>query len=377
MVTRTLLRRLAQAGAVGSLALTAHAAVNLRKVTRLSPGPTDVSGERVSVLLPVRDEAHRVEACLRSLLDQCGIADLEIIVLDDGSTDGTAALVNAIAGEDPRVKVLDGDNVDPPTGWRGKPWACHRLAQEATGSVLVFVDADVTLEPYAVASAVTALRAGGWSLISPYPRQLAVTWAERVTQPLVTWYWITTIPVPLATSQSRMFTAAIGQFLVVDADAYRRSGGHKAIADDVVDDIAIAQNVKRHGFRAAPMDGTAIASCRMYECADDIWEGYGKSLWSVFDSTPNALGAAAGLVALYVVPPMVAVASRDRSARVWGAIGYASGVAGRALVARQTGERIVPDTLAQPASAGAYATLIVASLIRHRWGSLAWKGRAI
>lgn len=367
-----------RAGALGAAAVSAHAAVNLRHVRRLPERAQPVRAERVSVLLPVRNEAHRLDPCLDALRDQRDVDDLEIVVIDDGSTDGTDAVLARIAASDPRITVIGGrDGGEPPAGWRGKPWACHRLAQAATGSVLVFVDADVVLQPYAVAAAVRELRAGGWSLVSPYPRQVAITLAERITQPLVTWYWISIVPMALATSRSRVFTAAIGQFLVFDTADYRAAGGHAAVADAVVDDIAIAQLMKAHGFRTAPMDGTAVASCRMYESVDEVWEGYGKSLWTVFDSTPNALAAAGGLLWLYVLPPLLGAVSRDRRTRAWGLLGYAAGVAGRMLVARRTGERVLPDPLAHPVSAGAYATLIVASLVRRRWGSLSWKGRAI
>lgn len=377
MRERNLARGLAQAGSLASVILTAQAAVNLRLVTRPSLGTSPAVAERVSVLLPVRNEAHRVSSCLRSILAQQHLVDLEILVLDDGSTDGTAALVQEICGTDPRVKILDGDDTDPPPGWRGKTWACHRLAQEATGAVLAFVDADVRLEPTAVAAAVTAMRTSGLSLVSPYPRQTAVSPAERLTQPLVTWSWLATLPLALAATRSAAFSAAIGQFIVVDAAAYRESGGHESVADYVVEDVALLRALKRHGFRGMPMDGSDIAECRMYDGLPEVYEGYTKSLWAVFGSTLGAVGGVSAMLLIYVIPPVVAMTSRDPSARRWGALGYASGVVGRALVARRTGERTSPDVLFHPASVGAFAALTVASVVRHRRGTLSWKGRAL
>ncbi len=377
MTERNLPRGLAQAGALASVILTAQTVINLRLVTRPSARDAATVSERVSILLPVRDEVHRVAECLRSILTQQSVSDLEILVLDDGSTDGTSELVQEICGQDARVKILDGDDADPPAGWRGKPWACHRLSQEATGSVLVFIDADVRLQATAIASAVNAMRAAELSLASPYPRQIAVRPSERLTQPLVTWSWLATLPLLLASTTSAAFSAAIGQFLVVDAAAYRASGGHEAVADYVVEDVAVLRSMKRNGYRGMPMDGSAIAECRMYDGAGEIFDGYTKSLWSVFGSTLGAAGGLSAMVLIYLVPPAVALTSRDRSARRWGALGYASGVLGRYLVARKTGERTLPDAFLHPASIGTFAALTIASVVRHQRGTLEWKGRRI
>jgi hypothetical protein len=377
MKVRSIARAVAGSGAITAAALTAHAAINMRMIRR----PRDESvtvAERVSILLPARDEAHRITPTLRSLLAQEGLPDLEILILDDGSTDGTGDVIRQVVGSDPRVKVIDGPDDLPPSGWLGKSWACHRLAQEASGDVLVFVDADVQLSARAVASTIHHMREGGLDLLSPYPRQVAITRAERITQPLVTWSWVTALPIRITErSHYPSMAAAIGQFLVVDARAYRISGGHAAVSDLILEDVGILRAVKRAGFQGAPADGSAIASCRMYSSWPEIYEGYTKSVWSVVQPSPVAYTLAAVMVLAYVAPPIFALVGPSRGARAWGAAGYGAGVLGRYVVARRTGERIWPDVLLQPASVATFAGLIVTSLHRHRAGTLTWRGRPL
>ncbi|RJK96838.1 glycosyltransferase [Vallicoccus soli] len=362
--------RLVRAASAGAVALTAHTVLNLR-LLRVPPADPPPVADPVSVLLPVRDEAHRVGPCVAALLAQEGVPDLEVLVLDDGSRDGTADVVRRTAGGDPRLRVVGG--APPPAGWLGKPHACDQLAGLARGTVLVFVDADVVLAPHAVASTVALLRSTGLDLVSPYPRQVALSPAERLVQPLLQWSWLTTLPLRLAERSPRSsLAAANGQLLAVDALAYRWSGGHAAVRDQVLDDIALLRAVKRSGGRGVVADGTALASCRMYDGWLDLRDGYSKSLWSATGSLPAAAATLGALGLLYVVPPLAAL----RGSRA-GALGYAAAVAGRALVARRTGGRVWPDSLAHPVSVLALGWLTARSWRLRRRGGLAWKGRPV
>lgn len=163
-------KTLVRTGTLASLAVTAHVAINLR--TALTPKrPHEKFNERVSVLIPARNEAHRIGPTLKALLAQESVADLEIIIFDDASTDGTAQFVNEIAQGDPRVRVITHSSEEPPDGWLGKPWACQQLGEAATGDILMFLDADVVLQPWAIAGAASLLRTSGASL----PFTLAAT----------------------------------------------------------------------------------------------------------------------------------------------------------------------------------------------------------
>lgn len=371
-------RVVVSAGTVGAVALAAHTAFNLRALRTPAP-PTEVITESVCVLIPARDEAAHVVTTVRSVLAQSGLMDLRVIVLDDGSKDDTADLVRAVAVEDDRVRLVSGDDTPPPAGWLGKPWACQRLAADAgEATVLCFVDADVVLETGAIASAVALLREGSFALVAPYPRQQADAWLERLVQPLVTWSWAATLPLRWAETSTRpSLSAANGQFLVFDAAAYNEIGGHEAVRGNVLEDIGLMRAVKVAGWRTVTVDGSTLAHCRMYEGSAAVVDGYAKSLWSGFNGPMGTIATCATLTLVYVLPAVAAVAARDRRTRVIGAIGYAAGVASRAMVARRTGEPVLPDTLAQPASIAAFTALNAVSWWRHLRGANAWKGRPV
>jgi hypothetical protein len=341
-------------------ALTAHTAVNALLLRRPRP-PTRPVDERVAVLLPVRDEAGRVGPCLRALRAQRGVPHLRILVLDDGSTDGTADLARAVG-----VPVVTGAPL--PAGWLGKPHACQQLADLAADSTaLVFVDADVILAPHAVATAVTELRAARADLLSPYPKILA-NGAERLVQPLLQWSWLTFLPLrAMERSRWPSLAAAGGQFLVVDRAGYDRAGGHAGVRDQILEDVALARAVKRAGGRIALADGSRLATCRMYASWRELEAGYAKSLWSAVGWPAVLL-----LLLLYVAPPVLITV-----APAAGLSAYLLGVVGRVVSARATGGRAWPDALAHPVSVALFGWLVARSHYLRRRGRLSWRGRRV
>ncbi|WBB54222.1 glycosyltransferase family 2 protein [Verrucosispora sp. WMMD573] len=366
---------------LGVTVLTAHTVVNAGRWLRR---PTDRAvelSEPVAVLLPLRDEADRVTPCLRALLALRGVPGLRVVVLDDGSVDGTAEVVRAVVADDPRVTLLTG--VTPPPGWLGKPHACWQLATRVgdSASALVFVDADVVLEPYAVAAAVTELRAAGATLLSPYPRIVVRTVADRLVQPLLQWLWLTFLPLrAMERSPRPSLAAAGGQFLVVDRVGYLRAGGHAAVADQVLEDIELGRAVKRAGGRIALADGSRLASCRMYEDWPQLRDGYTKSLWASFGHPSAAAAVLTVLLALYTAPPLVAGAALLAGAPTVAGVAvgaYLAGVAGRVVSARATGGRAWPDALGHPVSVAVLGWLTLRSYHLRKRRRLSWRGRPV
>jgi hypothetical protein len=247
--------------------------------------------------------------------------------------------------------------------------------------VLVFLDADVRLEPGAVAGGIHLLRSLGLDLVAPYPRIDAPTPLQRLVQPLVPWSWATTVPLGWAeASQWSSLSAANGQFLVFDAGAYHRIDGHAAVSAEVLEDIALMRAIRTAGGRAITADSSGVASCRMYATDQEMIDGYTKSLWDAFGSLAGSVIATSFLVCTYTLPA-VGLVSRDARTRRWGALGYTAGVIGRELVARRTGEPCVtrgaPDPLAHPVSIAAFAFLTGLSWKRRRAGTTQWKGRPV
>ena len=350
--------------ALGVLLL--HALVNAALLRR--PAREAYVEEPVSMLLPVRDEAHRVTSTLQSLLDQRGLRQPEIIVYDDASTDGTAEVVRETGGA--AVRLLIGGEL--PGGWLGKPHACAQLAAAATGSVLVFVDADVVLAGDAVAASVELMRRRRLQFVSPYPRQLTGSWLERLVQPLLWWSWLTFLPARIAERSSRpSLAAANGQLFVADAQTYRDAGGHASVRDEVVEDVALARALVQSGAHGGFVDGSALASCRMYDGSRAVVDGYAKSLWRAFGSPAGAVAVAVLLIVLGVLP-WVLVAFTP-----WAWPAAAFGPMSRFVSGLRSGSRPLMDALAHPLSVLAFAALVLMSIGRRRAGHLTWKSRAL
>jgi chlorobactene glucosyltransferase len=189
---------------------------------RLGEDPRASKQPMVSILIPARNEAAVIDRTVRSLLVQTYF-NLEIIVLDDNSSDGTADVVQSVAGPKSRLRVVSGSTLPPP--WLGKNWACHQLAQLARGEILIFTDADVSWAPHAVSALVAKMDRTQADLLTIWPTQQTQSWAERLTVPLMALVVIGYLPLPLVHyTRWPMFAAANGQCLAFRRQAYMGQG---------------------------------------------------------------------------------------------------------------------------------------------------------
>ncbi|MEM6552650.1 MAG: glycosyltransferase family 2 protein [Planctomycetota bacterium] len=255
-----LYRRLARVGGVAS-----------DTATRSSGLPS------VSVLIPARDEAEAIGPAVRSVLANTGV-DLEVVVLDDESTDGTAGVVKGLMAEDDRVRLERSTKL--PEGWCGKQHACYRLAGLAKHEVLCWIDADVRLEPWALSAMAAELERGGADLISGFPRQRTDTLAERLVVHLIPLVLLCYLPLWMMRRKGDVgFGAGCGQLFMARAEAYRKSGGHshEMVRGSLHDGVTLPRAMRSAGFKTDLFDAVDLASCKMYTGWGQVWRGFAKN----------------------------------------------------------------------------------------------------
>jgi glycosyltransferase involved in cell wall biosynthesis len=231
--------------------------------------------DAVSVLIPARNEEAAIGASIASLLASRGVG-IEITVLDDGSSDRTAEIVRRFANQDARVHLRSSPPL--PRGWNGKQHACYALSAAASCEILCFLDADVRLEPEALARMSAFLLRSRSDLVSGFPRQETETALEWLLLPLIHFVLLSYLPLAgMRTFSAPGFAAGCGQFLMVRRDSYRKSGGHAQIRTTMHDGLLLPQLFRRHGLRTDIADLTHLATCRMYHNAVEVWRGLAKN----------------------------------------------------------------------------------------------------
>lgn len=248
--------------------------LNLRRYK--TPSMDGTAGlRRISVLIPARDEAHGIEAAVASVLTSTGV-ELEVIVMDDHSTDRTGALVAAMALQDPRVRL---ELAPPlPAGWNGKQHACWSLAHAARHDIFCFVDADVRLELEALTRMAAFMEATQAPLVSGFPRQETVTFLEWLLLPLIHFVLLGFLPMDrMRKSNDPAFAAGCGQFMMAERGSYFATGGHSAIRSTMHDGLLLPRLFRQHGMKTDLADLTSLARCRMYRTAGQVWQGLAKN----------------------------------------------------------------------------------------------------
>jgi len=237
-------------------------------------GVPEVRG--VSVLIPARDEERNIRATLEAALANTGI-EFELIVLDDGSTDATAAIVAEFAKSDPRLRL---ETAPPlPTGWCGKQHACHVLAHHARNPLLTFLDADVRLAPDALVRVADFVTESGAQLVSGVPRQELGTFSDHLLLPLIHFVLLGFLPLAIMRRRdsSPACSAGCGQLLVAESEAYFASGGHAGFRSEIHDGLKLPRAFRVAGFRTDLFDATDLATCRMYRTNSEVWSGLSKN----------------------------------------------------------------------------------------------------
>ena len=339
-------------------------AVNFLQIR--TPKRTSELSQTVGVIVPMRNEAENVEGVVATLAAQEG--SLHFYLLDDNSEDQTFELLQRFTQDDSRFTVIKGAVLKDK--WIGKTWALQQLFDASNEEILVSIDADVRLSNDAVNKAVTSLNSARLDFVSPYPRQIAQSFAERLIQPLLQWSWLTTVPLRYAESSGQQSMAvANGQFFVVRRSALAAIGGYQSVKHAVIDDVFLARELVKNGSSGTVINGSDIAQTRMYASWSEIKAGYGKSLNQAFGSIVGAIFVVVFLIATCIAPLLLGLLGNP-----YGWLGFAAIVGTRVLSAIKSRGRVL-DSVLHPISVLALVYLIAYSYLRR--GSIQWKGRTV
>ncbi|MBA2393391.1 MAG: glycosyltransferase [Ktedonobacteraceae bacterium] len=268
--------------------------------------PTQPAMPLLSILVPARNEEQCIEECIRSLIAQ-DYENLEVLVLDDQSTDATRTIIKSIIaslpeGQQARLQLLKGK--DLPQGWVGKNFACHQLAQDARGSYLLFTDADTVHKPGMARAVIDCMHNLNVQLLTAQPEHLMESFGERMIVPLLNFTILTLLPVALISRRPEPSLATgNGQLLCFERLAYEKIGGHARVKGRILEDVLLARAIKSAGLRMTFVDAQEVIRCRMYRSFAEVWAGFSKNLFALYNySLPFALCALVLNLALFVLP---------------------------------------------------------------------------
>lgn len=358
--------------------------IDLGDLPAVGPKP-ETELPSVSVIIPVRNELRVIDRCLASYLRQSYPSDrLEIVVVDDESSDGTSARAAAIAAREPGLRLVGIEGLPP--GWGGKSHACWIGAGEASGEWFCFVDADTLGEPELLLSAIERAEKQGLDLLSLMPDQMMAGFFERLLMPLPMMGLLLATDTNAIRDPGSSTALAIGQFMLVKREVYFAVGGHRAIRGEILEDVALAKRIKSNGFSIDVVGGRALIQTRMYAAFEDLWSGLGRSTMELFGVPFTGLavfGSVLGSLLPVLLPALLigmAVEARTDPVAWLGSglalLGSLGWLLAHALVLRLY--RVPAGYLfLLPVSYWGLAGAILDGLIRKALGLRSWKGRTI
>lgn len=235
----------------------------------------------VSILIPARNEESNITKSLLSAINQT-YQNTEIIVLDDKSTDKTAEIVYEIIKKYPKHKITLYQGSDLPAGWNGKSWACYNLASYANGDYILFIDADVILSKYAIASSLYEIQKHNLDLLTVFPTQITKTLGETIlVSTFMEWFLTSLLAIKLSNDiKVPSFSAACGQFMFMKKSSYDAIGGHSCVGQNIVEEREISMKFMKEGFKPYTYLGNEVVYCRMYKDLKSSINGFANPFYS-------------------------------------------------------------------------------------------------
>lgn len=269
------------------LAFFLNTLLNLKRISPVATLPPGKDWPFVSILVPARNEEKKIRPLIESLLQQ-DYDNFEIVVLDDNSSDCTWPILQELSAHNPRLRIKRSQELPP--GWTGKNWACHQLSSLAQGEIFLYTDADTIHNPLALKQAVASAIQHQSGLLSALPTLEAKTWSEKLYMPLIPFAFLTLVPFfKINSRRHRSFPAVLGPFLLLPRKTYEATGGHAAVKENIVDDIALARQVNKQGGKITLIDGSRLLSIRFYTCFKELWDGFSKNSYEAIKGTPLKL----------------------------------------------------------------------------------------
>ncbi|WP_219009212.1 glycosyltransferase [Aquimarina litoralis] len=323
----------------------------------------------VSILIPARNEEENIGTLLEQL-STLEYNNLEIIVYNDHSSDKTESIIKHWATLNPNIKLINGNNL--PKGWLGKNNACHQLAKSATGDILLFLDADVSVQKDVIKRSISYLQKHELHLLSIFPKQIVKSFGEKVSVPLMNWVLLSLLPIYLIRkSKNKMFSAANGQFMMFKAATYKSIWPHEKYKSHKVEDIAIIRLFKQKGITSDTRLGDNDISCRMYVGLDEAVEGFIKNIFQFFG---NSILITIAFGILTTIAPFVIYMYMG----LWWFIGYILGIICiRFFVMLASQQSVVQNILLVLPQHIIFLFIIIKGLINNKQKKLIWKDRNI
>lgn len=366
---------LAVAVAIGWLALATLSLVRSKAARRLGPSDSVFGPDspRIAVIVPARNEAEHIPRTLGCLVGQT-YPNLAITVVDDQSTDDTASLA---AAQGDLVRLIRG--TDRPPGWVGKTWALHQGVRESSEEWLALIDADLWLDPRAIATAMGEAERTGADLVSLLGMPRCRTFWQRTIGLAIVHILASLYPLGRVNDPRRADAIAHGAFILVRRAALEAAGGLEEVKSEIVEDIKLARNVKVSGGRVLARPAPALVQTHMYGSFADIWRGLRKNAYAGMDYAPHKFVTGALITLLFAWTPVVALAAGLAGAG-WpllaaGATGWAS----MALAAWPAAAFLglpLGWGLSLPIGLSAYVAITAASAWHYHRGRVLWKDRA-
>jgi glycosyltransferase involved in cell wall biosynthesis len=326
--------------------------------------------ENISVIIPARNEEFTIGTAVRSLANQPSVT--EIIVVDDQSEDATAAVLESLADDVPNLRAVEAGPL--PEGWVGKNHAAWQGAQRATGTWLLFTDADAKHKAGSARQTLARAVASGARMVSLSPTQEMETWWERALIPFVFCRLAQLYSYAVVNDPRSPIAAANGQYLLIHREAYEAIGGHAAVRDEVLEDVALARRAKQAGVPTLFVPDDGSVHVRMYTTFRAMWEGWTKNLCPLVKQT----GRRVTRELFYVIPwiPLICLLLMPRFP-IAGLLGLVL-LAGRhaAYAAELRRNRFpVSSVIYYGVAVVLYCAALVASDWYYARGRVNWKGR--